>query len=224
MKSIENAIKLAPVEFCFNTKLDQTILLGKKARNIQELYSGIRTTPDASIYFHTHKFLQQHHYLSPEPPNDFSYWVTHILNEAALGERLSSIDIIQFDKISKLRKRFVEIIEAYLETSHRSVDAPAGQEFYFMSAQTFVFATAYVAHDSTEFKEILMRVSIHSLYYHVFDAALRLEQGENDFSAWFRRFGEPSLADEVLRLDPYTFTLEGLRQKLILLVDQYGQH
>jgi hypothetical protein len=70
-------MKPAPVEFRFNTKVDQTILLGKKARNIQELYSGIRTTPDASIYFHTHKFLQQHHYLSPEPPNDFAYWAAN---------------------------------------------------------------------------------------------------------------------------------------------------
>jgi uncharacterized protein DUF5752 len=211
-------------EFRFNTKLDQTILLGTKAKNIPELLNGLRSAPDASIYFHTHKFLQQHHYLSPEPPNDFAYWVTSILNEAALGERLSSIDIIQFDKISRLRKRFVEIIEDYLETSHRSVDAPAGQEFFFMSAQTFVFATPYVALNLTEFKEILRKVSIHSLYYHVFDAALRLKQGENDFSVWFRRMGEPSLADEVLRLNPYTYTLESLRQKLIHLVGQYGQH
>jgi hypothetical protein len=217
-------MKPTTVEFRFNTKLDHTILLGRKARNIQELYAGIRSTPDASIYFHTHKFLQQHHYLSPEPPNDFAYWVTNILNEAALGERLSSIDVIQFDRISSLRKRFVEIIDAYLESTHRQVDAPAGQEFYFMSAQTFVFATPYVAHDLAEFKEILTKVSIHSLYYHIFDAALRLEQGENDFSAWFRRMGEPGLADQVRRLDPYTHTLEGLRQKLISLVGRYGHH
>ena len=74
-------MKQAPDEFRFNTKLDQTILLGKKARNLAELLGGLRTAPDASIYFHTHKFLQQHHYLSPEPPNDFGYWVTNILNE-----------------------------------------------------------------------------------------------------------------------------------------------
>jgi len=35
------------------------------------IYSGIRTTPDTSIYFHMYKFLQRHHYLFPEPPNDF---------------------------------------------------------------------------------------------------------------------------------------------------------
>ena len=214
----------SPVGFRFNTKVDQTILLGRKAKNIVELLDGIRAVPDASIYFHTHKFLQQHHYLSPEPPNDFGYWVTNILNESRLGERLSSVDIIQFAKIAHLRKRFSEIIADYLQDTYRSVDAPAGHEFYFMSAQTFVLATPYVAHDLAEFNEILMKVSIHSLYYHVFDAALRLEQGENDFSAWFRKLGEPDLADAVRRLDPYTYTLEGLRQKLIHLVGRYDQH
>lgn len=214
----------SPVEFRFNTKLDQTILLGNKAKNIIELLNGIRLVPDASIYFHTHKFLQQHHYLSPEPPNDFGYWVTNILNESRLGERLSSIDIIQFATISSLRKRFIEIIDGYLQTAYRSVDAPAGEEFYFMSAQTFVFATPYVAHDLQEFRKTLSKVSIHSLYYHVFDAALRMEQRENDFSVWFRKMGKVSLADGVRRLDPYTYTLEGLRQKLIQVVTQHGQH
>src|SRR5574341_1684932 len=80
---------MAPeTEFRFNTKFDQTILLGKKARNVAELIDGIWSVPDASIYFHTHKFLQQHHYLSPEPPNDFAYWVTNVLNEETLGEHL----------------------------------------------------------------------------------------------------------------------------------------
>ena len=111
-----------PVEFHFNTKLDQTILLGTKAKNISELLNGIRSAPDASIYFHTHKFLQQHHYLSPEPPNDFGYWVTNILNESRVGERFSSIDIIQFARISNLRKRFIETIDGYLQTAYRSGD------------------------------------------------------------------------------------------------------
>lgn len=131
-------MKQGSSEFRFRTKLDQTVLLGKKAKNIPELLAAIKTVPDASIYFHTHKFLQQHHYLSPEPPNDFAYWVTNVLNEPALGESLSGIDIIQFHKIPDLRNRFIEIVEAYLQSSRRAVEASQGQEFYFMSSQIFV--------------------------------------------------------------------------------------
>ncbi|HTR80235.1 MAG TPA: DUF5752 family protein, partial [Bacteroidota bacterium] len=71
--------------FHFFSKLDQTILLGKKASNLTELLDGLRTVPGSSIYYHTHRFLQQHNYLSPEPPNDFAYWVTGVLNDTVLG-------------------------------------------------------------------------------------------------------------------------------------------
>src|SRR5216684_1005798 len=95
------------VQFHFKTKFDQTILLGKKAKTIPELLDHLRVVPEASIYHHTHRFLQQHHYLSPEPPNDFAYWVITVLSEDALGELLSSIDIIQFQRIDDLRKSIV---------------------------------------------------------------------------------------------------------------------
>ena len=212
----------APAAFRFNTKFDQTILLGKKADNVAELYQGVCTVPDASIYFHTHKFLQQHHYLSPEPPNDFAYWTTHVLNEATLGEQLSSVDIVQFHSISALRQRIAELVEGYLQSAYRSVDAPEGQEFYFLSTQTFVMATRHEARDLTEFAAALRHISIQSLYFHMFDASLRLAQEENDFSLWFRAQGKARLADELLRLDPYTYTLEGLRQTLIRIVERHA--
>ncbi len=208
--------------FRFNTKFDQTLLLGKKARNVGELCQGVRSVPDASIYYHTHKFLQQHHYLSPEPPNDFAYWTTQVLNEATLGEQLSSVDIIQFHAIAALRQRIADLLDGYLQSVYRSVDAPEGQEFYFMSTQTFVLATRYEARDLAEFAAALRHISIQSIYFHVFDATLRLAQGENDFSLWFRAQGKPRLADQLLRLDPYTYTLEGLRQALIAIVERYA--
>jgi hypothetical protein len=92
-----------------------------------------------------------------------------------------------------------------------------------MSSQTFVLNTAHVANDLAEFVAELKKVSIQSLYLHMFDAKLRLAQGENDFSLWFRAHGRPELADEVLRLDPYTYTLEGLRLALIRIVERHAK-
>jgi hypothetical protein len=69
--------------FQFFTKLDQTLLLGLGAKTVEELLNGIRTVQDSSIYFHTHRFLQQHHFLSPEPPKDFTYGINgreHVRN------------------------------------------------------------------------------------------------------------------------------------------------
>lgn len=57
--------------FVFYTRLHLSELTGCKASNLKQLVDIIRTMPESSIYHHTHRFLQQHQYLSPEPPNDF---------------------------------------------------------------------------------------------------------------------------------------------------------
>lgn len=211
-------------EFRFHTKLDQTILLGRRARNIKELLEGIESVPGSSIYYHTHRFLQQHHYLSPEPPNDFAYWVNEVLGDAALGEKLSSVDIIQFHSIQDLRNTLVATVAEYVKSMEKISDCQPGQEFHFMSCRTFVLPTAYTASTLEEFKDVLDRVSINSIYFHMFDARLRLDQEENDFSRWFLDLGYKHLAEQVSRLDPYSYTLEGLRKSIIKLVDTYGKN
>jgi hypothetical protein len=50
---------------------------------------------------------------------------------------------------------------------------------------------------------------------------MRLHNAENDFSRWFRDSGQIKLAEELSRLDPYTITLEGLREKIIKAVSRY---
>ena len=207
--------------FHFFTKLDQTLLLGQRARTIDELLTGIRSVSDASIYFHTHRFLHQHHFLSPEPPNDFAYWVTNALGDDFLGEKLWSIDTVRFDDISGLRATLIAILEYHLDSRRRASECQAGEEFHFMACRTFVLPTAYVAHNLVQFAEALAKVSIGSVYFHMFDSKLRLKSGDNDFSRWFRDQGKTALADETKRLDPYSYTLDGLRLRIGALVRQH---
>ncbi|HTR80264.1 MAG TPA: DUF5752 family protein, partial [Bacteroidota bacterium] len=72
--------------------------------------------------------------------------------------------------------------------------------------------------------DILTHISVNSIYYHVFDAKLRVEKGENDFSRWFADLGNAELAEKVRSLDPYTQTLESLRKKIIYLVGKYANN
>jgi hypothetical protein len=209
--------------FQFKTKLDQTLLLGRTAHTIPELLEGITEVPDSSIYFHTHKFLHQHHYLSPEPPNDFAYWITEVLNIPDLGEEMSSVDIVQYHRLASLRSRFIEVLSSYAGASKRSPSAPPGEVFHCMASRIFVLNTPYVAKTLTEFKEALNHLTINSIYYHMFDSRLRLEKEENDFSRWFNDLGYNKLAEEVARLDPYTYTLDGLRKRIIRMVEKYDK-
>ncbi|MDO9541293.1 MAG: DUF5752 family protein, partial [Kiritimatiellia bacterium] len=181
------------IPFIFYSQAHLIKVLGRKARNIKALLEGIKSVPGSSIYYHTHRFLQQHHYLSPEPPNDFAYWIGNILNQARLAESIASVDTVLFVRIEDLRQVFIKILTAYHENGRNSMECPEGQDFYFRSCQTFVFPTGLVANNLREFQDQIGRVTVYSLYFHMFEAPLRLKKEESDFVAWFKGLGELEL-------------------------------
>ncbi|MBN1526431.1 MAG: hypothetical protein JW919_02455 [Candidatus Omnitrophica bacterium] len=196
-------------------------MTGLKASNLEQLLEILKTAPGASIYHHTHRFLQQHQYLSPEPPNDFAYWVTNVLGEIELGERLASIDTVEFISVRDLRDKIIQIIEQYVEEVPSAAlrFARKNEEFYFIKSVSFVLPTNYVARDLAEFAGILGKITLDSIYFHMFEARLRLEKKTNDFSLWIEdSLDNKELARRIARLDPYTHTLDDLRKKLIGLV------
>ena len=72
-----------------------------------------------------------------------------------------------------------------------------------------------------EFLEILRKITIDAIYFHIFEARLRLERGTNDFSSWIEHsVGNKELADAISRLDPYTHTLEELRKVIIRKIEE----
>ena len=156
--------------FKFYTRLHLSELTGLRATTLSQLLDIIKTVPGASIYHHTHTFLQQHQYLSPEPPNDFAYWVTEVLGERKLGERLASIDTVQFSTIHSLRDKIVSTIEDYLKNNPLAGlrFSREGEEFHFIKSVSFFLPTKYIAFDLKEFVEILRKITIDSIYYHIF--------------------------------------------------------
>jgi len=141
-----------------------------------------------------------------------------------LAERLWSVDPVRFEGISGLRETFIGVLESHLASTERRIECAAGEEFHFMACKTFVLPTGHSAGTLGEFAELVSKVSINSVYFHVFDAKMRLKSGENDFSRWFRDQGKTALANETRRLDPYSYTLDGLRRQIVALVKKYDSH
>jgi len=204
--------------FHFSSTLSLTLVTNRRARDLAELVGHLREVPGAVIYHHTHHFLVQHQYLSPEPPNDFAYWVTSVLQEDRLGEQLAAIEMIQFRSLMVLRDRIVAIIEAYIEQRRELRTAPPGEEFYFRESVSFIMPTGQVARNLAEFADCMEHIGFGSLSFHFFDGRLRMERGDNDFSEWLRGLGEPQLAAAISRLDPYTHTMNSLRSEVVRLV------
>lgn len=209
--------------FRFYTRLHLRVLTGLKASTIEELLELIKKVPGSSIYYHTHHFLQQHMHLSPEPPNDFAHWITNALNEEVLGEKIASIDTIQYPTIRSLRDEIVKTIEDYVRENPatRLRFASPNKVFHFIKSVSFILPTPYVAKDLNDFVDILEKVTPDSLYFHMFEARLRLDKETNDFSYWLETSVlEGGLAEKIKSLDPYTYTMEDLRREIIGIVKE----
>jgi len=213
--------KKAKEPFRFYDRYHLKELTGLKANNLREFVDILKTVPDSVVYYHTHHFLEEHHYFTPQPSNDFAMWVDEALGEEVLAERLASVDTFDFITLQALRERHVGIVEDYLARGGSLREAADGDEFHFVKSVSVIVPTPYAANNIQEFLDALRRLSPGSLYFHVFESRLRLGRGTNDFSAWLANsLGESELAQKIASLDPYSYTLDGLRSSLIQLIEK----
>ena len=214
-------LKKATQPFHFHTRLHIKELTGLKAKNLTELVNILKEVPDAVVYYHTHNFIEEYQYLIPQPANEFALWVSDVIGDEILAEKLSNIDTFEFSTIGELRERIIAVINDVLSKRGDERTAFEGREFHFIKSVSVVLTTPYMAHDLREFVEALRKVSINSIYFHIFESRLRLHRGVNDFSIWFQDgLDERELADKIAVLDPYNYTIEDLRSIIIQLIEE----
>jgi hypothetical protein len=207
-----------PKPFQFFTSLVLEESLGLRAEKLSTLLKLLRTVPTSSVYYHTHHFLLRHHYLIHEPANDFAYWVRAILAEETLGELLASVDTMEYADLEDLRGALADTIERYLKDhpSAKMKFASPGEEFFFVKSIHVIMPTPHKVSTLAEFAQALQRVTVRSIYFHMFEARLRLKRPVNDFSKWLKeQLGLDALAASVARLNPYDHSLEDLRRRIL---------
>lgn len=203
--------------FIFYTERRLVGLTGRKAKNLEELLRHLREVSGSSIFYHTHYLYLVHHFEKPRFYNEFANWASHAVQEERLAERLAAIDFLTITSIRDLRAAIVTTVEEHLKSSGTRRDCPAGNEFHFCEAKSFIMPTGVVAHDVAEFFEQLGRVTNSCLHFHFFEARLRLERPTNDFSQWLKDLGETKLAKAFDRLNPYVMRLDELRGEMVKL-------
>src|ERR1700726_1487463 len=111
--------------FYFNTSENVLRIGRQKANNVSELWQALQTCPDDSIFQHTFRTLQEHHFIRQGFSNDFAHWSLSACHEPILAELLASVDVREFTSIEGLRQRMVEIVEEFLNSHPRSADRHA---------------------------------------------------------------------------------------------------
>jgi len=216
--------EIAKNSFTFYVSSDLTGLTGKKARHLKEFVEILREIEGSSIFCHTHQSFREFHFAKGIFTNDFAYWVADAIHEEDLAERLASIDIRDYVDIRSLREKIIELVEDQLRSKTDITIAPHGKEFFFCNSTSIAIATSYEVWTLSELKEALKVLGPSSMFYHFFDARLRLGRKTNDFSNWIESSLEkPELAKKIQGLDPYLYTLNDLKQKIIEFIEEEEQ-
>jgi hypothetical protein len=204
--------------FYFNTSASLLRIGQEKATTLSELLHALHTCSSDSIFQHTFRTLQEHHFIREGFSNDFAHWAFSACNEPGLAERLASLDVREYTDVGDIRQKIEEIVAGYIEANPASGERRSREPFYFCASETVVLPTPFVAHSMQQFVEDLSRVSLHSIHHHFIEARLRLKLNSNDFSQWLQEEDLPEAAAKLNRIDIYTATLEDVRRQIILVV------
>lgn len=211
--------------FTFYTERRLVQLTGVKAHNLDEFLAALRTVGGASIFYHTHHSFLQRQFAAPlYNGNDFATWTATALGEGELAERLGSINILDCESIRDLRQTLIAVMEDHLAAhpDRQRRQADPLDAFHFASSRSFVFPAGRVARSLEEFAWHVSRISVHSLFYHVFVARLNPDCRDRDFAVWIEeQLGLDDLAGQIRRLDPYPRPLEDLRSDLVNVLARY---
>ena len=206
--------------FYFNTSAHLLRIGCERATKLSELLQALQTCSEASIFQHTFRTLQEHHFIREGYSNDFAHWTFTACNERGLAERLAGIDVREFTSVHAVRDQLVQIVEEYIQLEPRSADRPAREPFYFSAADIVVLPTPFVAHNLAEFVDDIARVTVHSIHHHFIEARLRLRLISNDFSQWLDEEARLKEAARRLdRIDIYTATTEDVRRQILRIVE-----
>ena len=81
--------------------------------------------------------------------------------------------------------------------------------------------THYIAWNLEDFYQVIGKIGIRSIHYHLIEARLRLGIHTNDFSYWFRdSLKKEKLAHRIEGIDIYLHTLEEIRKKILHHIEE----
>jgi hypothetical protein len=142
-------------------------------------------------------------------------------NRNNLGEQLASLDIRDYLSIAALRDDLRRIVGEFCNAYPEFADQAALDRFYFCEGVEVTVPLGLQARTLEEFRQGIERLSHAGFYFHFISSRLRLQLRTNDFSHWLADgLGLETLAESINRIDIYTNTLEGTREKILRLIDR----
>jgi hypothetical protein len=190
-------------------------------RTICGLLEGLEKCNDATIFHHTFQSLSRHHFLREGFSNDFAQWALAACNRPELAEALAGLDIRDYLSLTDLRNDLRRMVGEYCTAHPQEAEQAAFEPFYFCEDVEVTVPLGIEARNLEEFRQGIEHLTHASLYFHFISSRLRLHLRTNDFSVWLSMaMGKDALAQRLNSIDIYTNTLDGVRTRLLDLVNQ----
>lgn len=208
--------------FQFSSSASLEKLTGQRAYDLVTLLDLIKNCSESSIFYHTFSAFLKMKEVGAPYSSDFALWVSRTLNEKALAERLMAIDFSEHSTLRSLRLRIIEIIETYRSQKPRAFKKTADDPFFLYDLVRVVYLTDKFAYNLESFRQILETISIYSIYFHFIESRIQSQQRTDDFSHWIEESLDIlELARRIREIDISVYTLEGLRSRILQLIDEY---
>ncbi|MCB0220556.1 MAG: hypothetical protein KDH09_12725 [Chrysiogenetes bacterium] len=192
------------------------IATGRRAHDLREFRDHLFAVEPDSIYYHFWGHLLRPNFESPDFNNDFAVWAKHALHDLTLAERLGVLDPTDFENLDALRAAVIDIVEERIDECENLPYARRGDSFHFIRGQLVIFDTLSRAECPEDLVDLVPRLSLGSVFYHIIEARYRKPRRLNDFAVWIRDRGEryEALEKELEGIDPYFISLQSLRTRV----------
>jgi hypothetical protein len=214
-------MRTAQSPFHFKTVFSLVKLTGRQAATLEELCHICESCEEASIFYHTFRAFGSHHYMRGHY-NDIAQWVQSELGLEALSEELNNIDVRSFASLREIGLQIAGIIRGHLERQPGLASRTATRPFYLASVVSVDMPVPYIASNLLDFRDMIGKVSSHSIYFHFVESKLRVGPYSNDFSLWIdEQLGLPELAARINGIDVAVNTLEDVREAIIRHIEEH---
>jgi hypothetical protein len=214
----------AVTPFRFVGCLELREMLGRKAADVQQLMTIVEEAPLDSIYYHTHSYFLRHEYAPTLFPSDFATWAAISVRDRVLSERLGLIDPFEFPDLESLRGQIASTIDDHLKTLWNVPRLIHGEPFEFVRSHIIEVDLELAAGSLKEFRDLLSAVDRSALFNHICEAKNRKGRRTNDFVTWVGTeigLNLSNLAEQILAIQPIGLTLEGIRARMLSVLDPW---
>ncbi len=207
--------------FYFYTSSNLVELTGEKANTLEELVALLKRCTGSAIFYHVFQSYRERHFAIEKYHSDFAQWISNSQDEEVLAERLGSLDVRDFVTLRALRESMIQIIEDHLKAYPQCGKRIGKTPFFFCQSVSVVMPTRDRAGGLEDFYQLIGKIGIRSIHYHLVEARLRLGIHTNDFSHWLGdSLKKERLAQRIEGIDMYLHTLEEIRTMILRYIEE----